>query len=250
MMSFDSAQVYKFSGWGSSEAFIEIIREFPQITLEWTINHYTLIVWKLACYSRCIPALLSNFTKERVLQELSYRCRVEISEAKRSCLRLICERDDSPSKYLVLFIVKILKKGDSYQILLSDGWYTIGASFDKVLLRSLENGLIKVGFKLAIHGAQLVGSSEACSPLEITSSTMLKLSGNSTRVAKWDSKLGYQNQNVFSLSINGIDPDGGKIPCVDVVITRVYPAVYISDKITRSLKQETQAAREWDVKFP
>uniref|UniRef100_A0A3Q3KBD6 BRCA2 OB1 domain-containing protein n=1 Tax=Monopterus albus TaxID=43700 RepID=A0A3Q3KBD6_MONAL len=58
---------------------------------------------------------------------------------------------------------------------LTDGWYAIKAQLDEPLTAMLHKGQLVVGGKLIIHGAQLVGSQDACSPLEAPESLMLKV---------------------------------------------------------------------------
>ena len=50
---------------------------------------------------------------------------------------------------------------------LTDGWYSIRGLLDKPLTRLLKDKRLVVGQKLCIHGAELVGSDQAVSPLEV-----------------------------------------------------------------------------------
>ena len=50
---------------------------------------------------------------------------------------------------------------------LTDGWYCIKATIDKAMINLVQKGRIFVGQKLCIYGAELVGSDDACSPLEV-----------------------------------------------------------------------------------
>jgi hypothetical protein len=52
------------------------------------------------------------------------------------------------------------------EVELTDGWYTIRGRLDSSLGRQLTRGFISIGDKLRITGAELGGSSEACTPLE------------------------------------------------------------------------------------
>ena len=51
---------------------------------------------------------------------------------------------------------------------LTDGWYSIKGKMDGALLEMVERKQIVVGQKLCISGAELGGSEEACSPLEVS----------------------------------------------------------------------------------
>ena len=50
---------------------------------------------------------------------------------------------------------------------LTDGWYKIKTMLDARLSVLLQEGRITVGQKLFISGAELTGSNEAASPLEV-----------------------------------------------------------------------------------
>ena len=49
----------------------------------------------------------------------------------------------------------------------TDGWYGIRATLDRPLTRLLHDGKITVGQKLFVYGAELIGSEQAVSPLEV-----------------------------------------------------------------------------------
>lgn len=130
---------------------------------------------------------------------------VEVDHSRRPALRKIMERDDTPAKTLVLCVCGVISGGHSPNrkscsdtktpqgsdakienqcavVWLTDGWYAIKACLDEPLTSMLHNGRLAVGRKLIIHGAQLVGSQDACSPLEAPESLMLKVleGGNHT----------------------------------------------------------------------
>ena len=50
---------------------------------------------------------------------------------------------------------------------LTDGWYSIRGLLDGPLTRLLRDKRLIVGQKLCSHGAELVGSDQAVSPLEV-----------------------------------------------------------------------------------
>ena len=50
---------------------------------------------------------------------------------------------------------------------LTDGWYSIKAGIDRPLTSLVHRGRIKVGQKLIIFGAELIGSQDGSSPLEV-----------------------------------------------------------------------------------
>lgn len=109
---------------------------------------------------------------------------VEVDKSQRSALRRITEKDDSPGKTLVLCVCDVeTPKTSSGQterpvpnVWLTDGWYAIRAQLDAPLTALVQRGRLRVGFKLVTHGAELVGSQDACHPLEAPESLMLKVS--------------------------------------------------------------------------
>ncbi|XP_060073629.1 breast cancer type 2 susceptibility protein homolog [Ylistrum balloti] len=111
---------------------------------------------------------------------------------------------------------------------LTDGWYSIVAKFDVPLTDLVSKHRINVGDKLCISGAELVGSQDACTPLEAPVSLMLKLNANSTRPAPWDARLGYQmDPSPLCIPLSGLYGDGGAVGCLDVVLARKYPQMYM-----------------------
>lgn len=108
---------------------------------------------------------------------------VEVDKSQRSALRRITERDDTPAKTLVLCVCGVETSGTASKtegpvaaLWLTDGWYTLRALLDPPLTALLQRGRLSVGDKLVTHGAELVGSQDACPPLEAPESLMLKVS--------------------------------------------------------------------------
>lgn len=121
-----------------------------------------------------------------------------MDHSRRPALRKIMERDDTPAKTLVLCVCEIISKGQLLHaqicsdtnmsqsaktkvetpvavVRLTDGWYAIKAQLDEPLTAMLHKGRLAVGGKLIIHGAQLMGPQDGCSPLEAPDSLMLKV---------------------------------------------------------------------------
>jgi breast cancer 2 susceptibility protein len=109
---------------------------------------------------------------------------------------------------------------------LSDGWYKILAEIDDCLARAISTGKIRVGRKLAISGAKLDSGSEGADVLEAFDKSRLIISGNSTSMARWHSKLGVQ-PTPFVAGLPSLTNDGGLIVLMDVVIEKLYPIAYI-----------------------
>ncbi|XP_075055076.1 breast cancer type 2 susceptibility protein isoform X2 [Mixophyes fleayi] len=202
------------------------------ISSEWVYNHYRWIVWKLAAMEVMFPEVFASrcLTPGRVLLQLKYRYDVEIDQSRRSAVRKIMERDDTAAKTLVLCISRIISQGsretkqESAVIEVTDGWYGIKALLDTALTSLLHRGRLFIGQKIVVHGAELVGSDDACTPLEAPESLMLKIAANSTRPACWYTRLGYfHDPRPFCLRLSSLFAGGGIVGCVDVVIQRIYP---------------------------
>ncbi|KAM5180567.1 breast cancer type 2 susceptibility protein [Mantella aurantiaca] len=208
------------------------------ISPEWAYNHYRWIVWKLAAMEVAFPEIFASrcLTPERVLLHLKYRYEVEIDKSRRSALRRIMERDDTAAKTLILCVSKGLSWGGSDKseltdpkqssavIEVTDGWYGIKALLDTALTALLHRRRLFIGQKIIVNGAELVGSEDACTPLEAPDSLMLKLAANSTRPARWFTKLGYfSDPRPFCLPLSSLFAEGGIVGCVDIVIQRIYP---------------------------
>ncbi|NXF82830.1 BRCA2 protein, partial [Sclerurus mexicanus] len=212
------------------------------ITEAWVYNHYRWIVWKLAAMEVSFPDEFANrcLTPETVLLQLKYRYDLEVDKSKRSAIKKITERDDAAGKTLVLCISKIISlntvvspsstnknlenKKAAAIIEVTDGWYGIRALLDPPLKAFLDRRRLTVGQKIIVHGAELVGSQNGCTPLEAPDSLMLKISANSTRCARWHAKLGFhRDPRPFPLPLSSLYSEGGAVGCIDVVIQRTYP---------------------------
>ncbi|KAJ7396745.1 BRCA2, DNA repair associated [Pitangus sulphuratus] len=165
----------------------------PKLISEaWVYNHYRWIVWKLAAMEVSFPHEFANrcLTPEMVLLQLKYRYDLEVDKSKRSAIKKITERDDAAGKTLVLCISKIISlnavvspsssnknvenKKAAAIIEVTDGWYGIRALLDPPLKAFLDRRRLTVGQKIIVHGAELVGSENGCTPLEAPDSLMLK----------------------------------------------------------------------------
>ncbi|XP_014164675.2 breast cancer type 2 susceptibility protein isoform X2 [Geospiza fortis] len=212
------------------------------ITEAWVYNHYRWIVWKLAAMEVCFPHEFANrcLTPEMVLLQLKYRYDLEVDKSKRSAIKKIMERDDAAGKTLVLCISKIISlntvvspsssnknmesKKAAALIEVTDGWYGIRALLDPPLKAFLDRRRLTVGQKIIVHGAELVGPQNGCTPLEAPDSLMLKISANSTRRVRWHTKLGFhRDPRPFPVPLASLYSEGGAVGCIDVVIQRTYP---------------------------
>ena len=129
---------------------------------------------------------------------------------------------------------------------MTDGWYSINAKIDQILQDAVKNKKIFVGQKLCISGAKLIGSNDPLPVLEVNDTVRLNLTANSTRIAKWDAKLGYQKFKSFKISLSYIQPLGGQVSMVDVVIMKKYSICYSEKKEDGSyiLRNQTEEEEE------
>nr|XP_049707075.1 breast cancer type 2 susceptibility protein [Helicoverpa armigera] len=216
----------------------------------WLDNHLKLILWKLISYE--VKFKMTSICNARnVIDQLKYRYDKELYNAQRSALRKIFEKDDVPSKTMVLCVAGIFENGvcvtspttDNIELLLSDGWYCIMTTIDKMLAQLVCQGRIVVGTKLVTNGAELVNCEQGISPWEDTSAVRLKIFGNSTRRAHWDARLGYHGNGAMFSQLSSVRVDGGKVARLRVLVTRVYPALYVEkfedgSTVTRSERLE------------
>ena len=220
---------------------------------EWIRNHTRWIIWKLASYERQFSKFLAGryLTYHGLIQNLFSRFNKEIVNGSRSSVRKILNRDISSGKMMILVVCKVTSLSEtedqnnnvaSTLLELSDGWYSLNCCLDAKMSQYAKHGLIKVGTKLLVSNARLVGSEDGIDPLDEGDGTncqnckvTLQLSANSTRLARWNAKLGFVNQlnsqhmpngHLLVKRISDIVPGGGNIPAIRLFIQRVYPMLY------------------------
>ncbi|XP_035390285.1 breast cancer type 2 susceptibility protein isoform X3 [Electrophorus electricus] len=222
----------------------------PKLISEaWVYNHYRWIVWKQASMERTFPEVYGGLclTPEQVLLQLKLRYDIEVDHSRRSALKKIMEMDDTPAKTLVLCVCGIATsvrnqvgtekaaaptdprlEAPAAVVWLTDGWYSIKSLLDLPLSSMLQKGRLRVGGKIIVHGAELIGSQDACAPLEAPDSLMLKISANSTRPARWDAKMGFhKDPRPFQVSLSSLYSTGGVVGCVDIIVLRSYPTQWM-----------------------
>lgn len=224
----------------------------------WTYNHYRWIVWKLASMEKAFPVEFGGrcLTVDVVFSQLKFRYDAEMTLGRRSSLKRIFERDDTSKRGMVLCVAGVQRseKDGHFTLLLTDGWYSIPAVLDELLNSLVVVGKIKVGVKLCIFGSELIGSDEACSPLDAVETISLKLHGNSTRRARWNSKLGFIYGQVPKFALSSITGTGGNVVCMDVFVTRVYPLLYYEkypgggQGVVRNARLEKKFADDFESK--
>ncbi|KAL7330977.1 hypothetical protein PS15p_203236 [Mucor circinelloides] len=261
-MSVEKAASYKFqSAWGWKEAQRDMIDSNcvpSRLTAAWVQNHYSLIVWKIACQIRSYPdQFIDQWQTKSVLNQLLYRYEREVNLGQRPVLRKILEQDDNSVKHMVLVIADIIKTENSsfyntstkYRLVLSDGWYKIHSCIDLRMEHAITRKKLKIGHKLSICGAQIIGDKTAQSPLSIKESdTLLSITSNGCLPARWDEKLGYHRRKLMIRSLPTIFDDGGTVTAIDIIVCRKLPILYSESlangaTITRTAKEEEDVLR-------
>lgn len=92
----------------------------------------------------------------------------EIDNAERPALRKILEKDDVPQKKMVLCVADIIEiSPDSFELELTDGWYSIRTIIDRPLCKQVKSDKVVVGTKLITQCAELINCDDGCHPLEV-----------------------------------------------------------------------------------
>lgn len=74
----------------------------------WLENHIRLIIWKLLSYEIKYPTVMKNVCSvKNIMDQLKYRYDRELYNVQRPILRKILEKDDVPSKTMVLCVAAI-----------------------------------------------------------------------------------------------------------------------------------------------
>ncbi|KZT56058.1 hypothetical protein CALCODRAFT_436314 [Calocera cornea HHB12733] len=246
------------------EAHAELIHRGCELaTPAWVDNHWSLILWKLAGLVRAYPQeLQTRWCWSHVVEQLLYRYEREINRGQRPALKKILEQDCGSTRAMVLTVCEInystRPKADDPDTMeehpdfvLTDGWYKIRASADDCLGRATKLAKIRVGTKIAMSGIRLDAAKEGQEVLKAFEDTQLKLTGNSTCIARWYTKLGFA-PTPFVPTIASLSPDGGKVPMLHITVTKMFPIGYIDafeegkDRpIPRCQKEEDAAMDEW-----
>ncbi|XP_058462755.1 breast cancer type 2 susceptibility protein-like [Malaya genurostris] len=221
----------------------------------WIENAWKWILIKLSSMERNFHGTFRGITTpENVFCQMLYRYHVEIDCAKRPVIRKILEKDEIPNKRMVLFVSRVFRDLDSLdlELELCDGWYAIRTVIDSPLTQAILNGKIKVGTKLMIQGAEIINLNEGVFPLEAPIDVRLKIHANSTRRARWSTKLGlYKVPSNFLISGNSILDQGGLIVCLQLVVVRMYPLMYMDKSkgstVLRSERFELRRAQVSDA---
>lgn len=158
-----------------SSAFMSCPSIDPKLLhVDWIAHHLSLIILKLAAMERSFPQKLGygrTLNVENTMLQLKYRYDKEIDRAERSILRKVLEKDDLPTRRMVLYVSRILSDRECE---LCDGHYAVRTVLDQEMDRIFKTNMVNVGTKLMIFGAELIGLDDGCFPLDVSNKIGLK----------------------------------------------------------------------------
>ncbi|KAF9479433.1 hypothetical protein BDN70DRAFT_906293 [Pholiota conissans] len=228
-------------------------------TRPWVDNHWSLILWKLAAMVAFDPEKESKPDEARwcwstVMRQLLYRYERELNEGIRPPLRKIANQDAPPAFPMVLCVTNIFwsaRREDEDEnpiephpeLELTDGWYRLRAQIDLPMARAVRRGVIKIGRKIGFAGARLLTEKkDAMEILDAYSSTFLVISGNSSHLMPWHTKLGFTQGPCIS-TLHSLTADGGVVAALDFVIVKAHPIAYLEFIQHEDGKRETIGPR-------
>ena len=201
----------------------------PKLVSErWIENAFKMILFKLASLENSFEKFdkFELLTPENLLMQMKYRYDREVDRNHRSAIKKIVELDDVPCRRMVLKVVDVINSTMGCELVLSDGWYSIYTTIDANLADAVDRQKVKVGTKLIISLAELIGC-HGCDPLEMPGNVRLKIYANSTRRTDWNVKVGFtQNPTALRVPLDSVLATGviGKLT---VVVTHVYQTIYV-----------------------
>ncbi|KAJ7293018.1 hypothetical protein C8J57DRAFT_1111207 [Mycena rebaudengoi] len=229
---------------GPAAALEELLsRGCSLATKLWVVNHWCLILWKLAGMVCLDPDRENDPHAKRwcwaeVIRQLLYRYERELNGGIRPPLRCIATQDAPASCPMVLCVSNITWSEAGVtddgmpiephpELEVTDGWYRLRAQVDAPLARAVRKGTIRVGRKIGVASARLSSErKDASDVLEAYNSTKLVLSGNSSHLVPWHEKLGFKI-SPWVATMNSLTGDGGIVTAMDVVVLKAYPIAFL-----------------------
>ncbi|PKI84953.1 hypothetical protein MVES_000917 [Malassezia vespertilionis] len=232
---------YLFRTAGATHGPTELLKTLHRLgahraTEKWVVNHYAVILWKLAGMAAVCPVQAHMYwSYDAVLRQMRYRYEREVHCGQSSVVKQIQEQRCSPGKPMVLCVYHIHPIAHSEEpattiLQLTDGWYRIRAALDAPLTRAVERGKIRVGQKLGITAAKLEAFGEGTPVLDAFHTSDLSISANSCQHMRWDTRLGAHPRSFVS-TLGRLIADGGIVGLMDICLDRVYPTGYIQGEL-------------------
>ncbi|KAJ4485769.1 hypothetical protein J3R30DRAFT_3441936 [Lentinula aciculospora] len=235
-----------------------------RVTKAWVDNAWSLILWKLAGMVALEPERETGaptfgeaiegprWCWNEVWRQLLYRYEREMNLGIRSPFHLITTQDHPATAPMVLCVSKIIwpeapSEGQCInscpQLEVTDGWYRLRAQIDPSMANALRKGKLRVGRKIAVVGSRLdTERKDPLEPLEAYQSTKLILSGNSSQLAPWHARLGFQ-RGPYIFTMHSLTPEGGNIALMDVVVLQVHPVAYLEICVAPDGKKHQEGPR-------
>jgi hypothetical protein len=251
-------------------ALLELGCQMSFISEKWIKTHVRWINWKLASIERRFAQFLGGhyFTFPTVVGQLKHRYERELRDGARPILRRVLNRDVPASCMMILCVARVQNisvpenegsvsaaddiTASRYVLELTDGWYSVPAAPDDEICYRIANGGIRIGTKLLVSNSAMTGFDDGVDPLDDcfdparpSCSPVLQLAANSTRIARWNAKLGRVSKSptahdgvLLVKRLADVKERGGPLPLFDVRVLQRYPLMFLG-----------KSARPGDSKF-
>ncbi len=209
----------------------------------WFENHLELLMLKFHALTTNFEIPEMHDLEAYLHYQLLYRYELEVNQAKRSCFRLLCEGDGILTGLYTVYIKNIRRIGKAHEVLLCDGWYSLWTTVDTCISRLIESEKLRIGQKIQVCNPDRQGP-EAVSIFDAENSSLrLKISYNSIRPCRWFTKLGHRLTSTFCRPLHLIEPEGGDVPCIEVMIVKTYTEIVVVMFEDGSFEEKSK--REW-----
>ena len=213
------------------------------VSQEWVEHHSKMITMKFLKYELMFPFLFQHriLCAEAIYSKLCQRYKKEFVQKKWSCIHNLFMLEVHCSHRMILLVTKIT---GTNTIELSDGWYTIRAQLDKLLVEKLSLGKIHIGKKLCVSMGQIQNLQSPGHPLEIAQEAFVALHYNAVFPAKWDARLGFTCNPIPLVPLTHIQPSGGLVPSTCFLIEKQYPPIFIEKLLDGSAMMRNQESEQ------
>jgi hypothetical protein len=233
----------------------DMTQNLPSDPLQW---HTVLAVCKLQHLECTFPLLLGGklLNNDRIIREAEYlrdvyqvKC---VDGKKPSALMRVLDGEESASRMVtlrVLFVDLSLKS-----LVLTDGVVVISARCDAYLAFLTEKERIAVGSLLRIVNATLEDMDTPAPYLSLKANgvKLVKASRQSSspsstsKAAKAGRQLGHSRWMSFKTHMTRSVPMLGTLPCIDILVLRVYPSVATGGEKTTSVPSQSATQEHKD----
>jgi hypothetical protein len=204
---------------------------------------YKYVAWKYYILSKFYSDP-NIYNSNSILTHIKKKYDILYEQGKRSFLTKVIEKDSSINKNMILLVLAILKKDDTYEIELSDGYcsiYSVIAANSPIKTLIEKKNLIQ-GMKINIGLCKV--------EKEYNSTLYVTLFYNAISKADSGAKLGICKNIYLLKNLANIRSDGGEISMIDVIILKKYDYFvydfksktrYSNNKLERLLEEKNNA---------